>query len=494
MIRFLIILLFFKGILFGCSLCSVYSPKTVVSIDIQSSDKYIKNAKVKWVFDQAFSDELLQLYDTNLDATFDANELVLIEESLLAYIEPKNHLVFLSYGKEKAKTTKEINVKNQKLTFKDYQLTYQFEFDLDYEFINGNKLFIDIHDDAGYFIMVYDINDQKFKTDYKVDKSVNEIGVTFSINDSSVKTIASEVKKEEPLKEEKTSLIEKSIEQDETVSEEVKKEKKSLDTYVMQIKKYLVEIEKGGDNLALFFLLLASFFYGVIHALGPGHGKALAFSYFSAQKSSYIQAFGISMATAFIHILGALVLVVVSVFILQSVLNSFIDDSITYITQTSAVLIMLLSIFILYRKLKKKSCACSSCCSAAIQEDRPAFSLSPEQKTNFVNTSTLQPAQSKNSRKKQDLFFILTAGIIPCPGTVVLFVYAFILKTYFSVILASIAISLGMGLVIFASSFLGVSLNKVSNRSHKLTNALEIMAPIFMFFLGLLLLLNADIF
>jgi len=72
------------------------------------------------------------------------------------------------------------------------------------------------------------------------------------------------------------------------------------------------------------------------------------------------------------------------------------------------------------------------------------------------------------------LIFVLTAGIIPCPGTVLLFVYAFLLKTYFAVILASISISLGMALVIFASSFLGVSLNKASSKSKKLVNILEI--------------------
>jgi ABC-type nickel/cobalt efflux system permease component RcnA len=93
---------------------------------------------------------------------------------------------------------------------------------------------------------------------------------------------------------------------------------------------------------------------------------------------------------------------------------------------------------------------------------------------------------------KKDLYFVLTAGLIPCPGTVILFIYAFMLKTYFAVILASIFISLGMGLVIFASSFLGVSVQKVSEKSHKLTNFLEYLSPVVMFLLGVLLFLNAQ--
>lgn len=80
------------------------------------------------------------------------------------------------------------------------------------------------------------------------------------------------------------------------------------------------------------------------------------------------------------------------------------------------------------------------------------------------------------------------------PGTVLLFVYAFLLKTYFAVILASISISLGMAFVLFVSSFLGVSLNKASQKSAKFVNILEIASPIFMFILGLLLFLNANKF
>ena len=93
------------------------------------------------------------------------------------------------------------------------------------------------------------------------------------------------------------------------------KDENIVDKFTQNIKKYLVEIEKGEDKLALIFLLMASFLYGVMHSLGPGHGKALAFSYFSAKKSSYFQAFIVSLATAFVHIVGALILVLISIFL-----------------------------------------------------------------------------------------------------------------------------------------------------------------------------------
>lgn len=488
MIRFLLLLIFFKSILFGCSLCSVYSPKTFFDIQIKADKTYIKNAKIKWVFASEFTTELLQLYDTNLDTKFDEEELVLIKDSLLAYIENKNYLTFVSYDTIINEKGRPIDIKNNKLSFKDNLLIFEYEFDLNYKIRHNHKLYVEVYDEAGYFIMISNQKRQLLSIPYKIKKEMDFNSTTFIIEAPSLIDESSQQEDVQEVKvEKKKTLIDKSIEEDEKLIE--KREETLLQSFVKKVKKYLVEIESGQDKLALFFLLAVSFAYGIVHALGPGHGKALAFSYFSAQKSSYSQAFIISLATAFIHILGALILVVISIFILQSILNSFLDDSIKYITQTSAVLIMILSIFILYRKLMKKLCVCSAC---SFSDNNTPMFTSKASNINYVRTSS-NVIHFDNSRKKQDLFFVLTAGLVPCPGTVVLFVYAFILKTYFSVILASIAISLGMGLVIFASSFLGVSLNKVSAKSHKIINIVEILAPIVMFILGLMLLLNADI-
>jgi ABC-type nickel/cobalt efflux system permease component RcnA/ABC-type uncharacterized transport system substrate-binding protein len=447
MIRIIFLTLLFTNLINACSLCAVYSPRTDVAIHIKADKEEIKTAKVTWTFAAAFSDELLKLYDLNLDETFDEKELTMIEDALLAYIETKNFLTFISYDKDIQKESRKVDVTKYKFSFDGKSLSFDYEIRLNYKIIDKNKLHIRIHDDGAYFLILFDKKKQFFNIPYKVKKEYKPNNITYTIDAPSLANNI--ITKDENVK----SIEEPTLEEKLTV-EEKKKELTFLEKYTKEIKRYLIEIEKGEDKLALVFLLFASFIYGVIHALGPGHGKALAFSYFSAQKSSFIQAFSISLATAFVHIIGAFILVVVSVFVLQSVLNSFIEDSISYLTSLCAVLIMILSLYILYKKLKKKSCACCK-------------------------------------RKNQDLLFVLTAGLIPCPGTVLLFVYAFILKTYLSVILASIAISLGMAIVIFASSFLGLSLNKFSRKSHSFTNALEIFAPIFMFFLGLLLLLSA---
>ncbi|WP_323658497.1 HoxN/HupN/NixA family nickel/cobalt transporter [Aliarcobacter butzleri] len=480
MIRFFLTIILFKSILFGCSLCSVYTPRTHVSTHIKTDNQNIKTLSINWTFAKQFSDELLQIYDLNLDGTFDKKELKFIEDALLNYLEPRNFLTTISYDNKIDGQSIPFEVQDYKMSFKNGILNFDYNITLNYKLYDKNILNIRVFDKEGYFFIIFQDEKQKFDTSYEVKKSTNISEVTYTINAPTltIQEIQNEVI---------VPKIQK-VEEKEKIYEEPKKEN-FLDIFTNNIKKYLVDIENG-DKIALVFLLMASFIYGVVHALGPGHGKALAFSYFSSQKSSYFEAFIISLFTAFVHIIGALIIVLISVLILQSVLNNFIENSVTYITALSAVIIMFLALYILYRKVKKKSCSCVSC---SVELKSTKFDIKPKNQ-NFVKLTQNKPILLQKRSKKQDLIFVLTAGIVPCPGTVLLFVYAFLLKTYFAVFLASISISLGMAVVIFASSFLGVSIHKMSSKSSKIINILEILAPIFMFVLALLLLLSSKIF
>mgnify|MGYP003479178230 FL=1 len=480
MIRYFLILLFLKSILFGCSLCSIYTPKTHVSIQIKADKENIKTLKVNWVFANEFTKELLQIYDTNLNATFDEKELAIIETALTDYLKPKNFITSISYDKQINEKSNFFEIKDYKMSYKNSTLSFEYNIDLNYKIYDKNILYIKIIDEQNYFDIVFADKKQLMYIPYKISKTTNMNDVSFLIDAPTL------ISKQENTKEE---IVEEKIESKEIKEEKIaEKTPTILEKFTNNIKKYLTDVQNG-DYLALVFLLMASFIYGVIHAFGPGHGKALAFSYFSSQKSSFFEAFVISLVTAFIHILGALAIVLFSVFILQSVLNRFMEDSILYITSFSALIIMFLALYILYRKLSKKSCSC--CCSVDLKTTNFTAVSS---NMNFVKAVSNKPVIIPIRSKKQDLIFILTAGIIPCPGTVLLFIYAFLLKTYFAVILASISISLGMAFVLFVSSFLGVSLNKASQKSAKFVNILEIASPIFMFILGLLLFLNANKF
>jgi ABC-type nickel/cobalt efflux system permease component RcnA len=464
--KLLLTLILIAQTVFGCALCAVYSPKTRVALDVKTNDSLIKEIDVKWIVTKAFTKTLNNVYDTNLNNKLDKDELENVKIAFRNYVEPRDFLVNISYGKKINKLrSNRIKVNDLKVDIENGLLHIRYKILLDYKLVKDDILYFNTNDKEGYFLVTIAENAVKYDPTVFKKETIDANSVSFHI-----------IKDIEVQKKEEITPIKKVELQEETIQTPKPQDENYLSKFSKKIKQNLLKIDKG-DTFALFTLLFISFIYGIIHAMGPGHGKSLAFSYFMSNKSSYTRAFIISQFTAFIHILGALILVLISVFLISTFLNSFVDDSIKMITKLSAVFIMLLAVFILYKKIRNKNSACPTCCAHHGHEHNH------EHEHNHDNDKKI---------KKQDLFFVLTAGIIPCPGTVILFLYAFVLKTYFAVILASIAISLGMGLVIFASSFLSLNLNKVSSKVENIKNIIEIASPIFIFILGLLLFFNVN--
>ena len=340
MIKYLLVFLLLKSFLFGCSLCSIYSPKTHVDTQIKADKESIKSLRVNWIFANEFTKELLQIYDTNLDGTFSEKELALIQDSLIDYLKRKNFLTTISYDKQINEQSNPFEIKNYKMHFNNSVLSFEYNIDLNYKIYDKNILNIRIFDNEGYFFIIFNPKKQLINIPYHVNQQININDVSYTI-DAPTLSVQEDKKKEEITTKPQEKVEEKTENKDSNVSDNSSVQNQNiLEVFTLNIKKYLIEIQQGENKFALFFLLMASFLYGVVHAFGPGHGKALAFSYFSSQKSSYFQALVISLATAFIHIVGAFVLVLISVFVLQSVMNRFMEDSISYITSFSALIIM----------------------------------------------------------------------------------------------------------------------------------------------------------
>lgn len=84
----------------------------------------------------------------------------------------------------------------------------------------------------------------------------------------------------------------------------------------------LVAIKAGEDPGALWAGLVFAFLYGVLHALGPGHGKAVVVGYFLGRAARPLR--GIAMAgwIAVSHVVGAVVIVGLAHLLLSRALAS----------------------------------------------------------------------------------------------------------------------------------------------------------------------------
>lgn len=435
--------------MYACPICAIISPYTNVSLEVNTSDNKITEIETKLVLTKEFTNELKLIYDKNINGNLDFDEVKEIKEAFQSYAETKNYMTHISYSEiVNKKTSNEFLVKDLKAYIQNEILHLKYKLVLNYELKNNYALYIKMQDEENYFLLNFDKNSLHFNN-VNTKKIIKENEVIFLINTNQDFTSLAKNAKHE--KKEKAIIKKDEVDI---------KEESFLSIYTHKIKYYLLKV-KDGDIKALIILCFISFLYGIIHALGPGHGKTLSFSYFSSKKSTYIKAAMISLSSSFIHILGAMLLVLISVFILESSLNNFVSNSVEVLSKIAAIFIIVLASFILYKKLRRKHSASCSCCNS--------------------------------NNNKQDLYFIITSGLVPCPGTVILFIYAFMLKTYYAVLLASIFISLGMAVIMFVSSFFAISLKNISKNSKNITNIIEIISPIVMFILGVFLYFNASL-
>ena len=151
------------------------------------------------------------------------------------------------------------------------------------------------------------------------------------------------------------------------------------------------------------------------------------------------------------------------VYYLFSVLfsNFFLDvEKVT--EKISAIIIILIALYMLYKKYKKNvehkhgdsTCGCGGC-------------------------------QSKGT----DFGVIVSSGIVPCPGTVTIFLFTFGLGIVFVGFVSAIAMSVGMSLVIFVTAYLSSKVRKSSNQNTKLVKTLEYGSLLFILSLGIILLI-----
>ena len=103
------------------------------------------------------------------------------------------------------------------------------------------------------------------------------------------------------------------------------------------------------DGSALWGLMGISFIYGIFHAAGPGHGKAVISSYLVANEETWRRGITLSFASAVMQSLTAIVIVGI-VAILLGATAKLMGDTVRLIEIVSYALILLLGARLLWVK------------------------------------------------------------------------------------------------------------------------------------------------
>jgi len=104
------------------------------------------------------------------------------------------------------------------------------------------------------------------------------------------------------------------------------------------------------DGGAVFLLVALSFAYGVFHAAGPGHGKAVISAYLLANEASVRRAVGLSFLSALLQAVVAIAIVGIAAVVLG--LTSLAMNAATrWVEVASYSLVVLLGISLVWRKI-----------------------------------------------------------------------------------------------------------------------------------------------
>ena len=103
------------------------------------------------------------------------------------------------------------------------------------------------------------------------------------------------------------------------------------------------------DGTALYALFGLAFAYGIFHAAGPGHGKAVISSYLVANDEAWRRGVILSFASAFLQALVAVLIVGVAAVLLGAT-KQMMDQTVSYIEIVSYGLIAALGAWLLWVK------------------------------------------------------------------------------------------------------------------------------------------------
>jgi len=441
----------------SCATCLLMVPTVEVDAQLQVKNNTLSKMKTTWNFSETYTNEMYNQYDKNRNKVLDEQELAFVLEAMLDYLIPKNMITTLNYTDDN--TSKAIPLQagyeNFKLSIKDDLLVFSYDVILYKKLEKNANVSIVFEDDEGYFVFVLTSLDVKSS---EIPFSKNTYLFTGSIlfNEQSPKL--KEVIEEVPVQK---APVQKTAVEIKTIQEEKPKlvpvVEKSSDSFqegflkesMKKIKSLFESIKDEKNPMTYLLLLFFAYAYGVIHAMGPGHGKTLVASYFLSNDRSYVKALGISLAIGVVHTFSAFILTIVIYYFVNTLLAQFLDDTVFFTTKLSAVIIIFIALYLinkkyrLYKKIEQ-------------EKKKPQFSFS----TSPLHVSTCGCGSCKVDKDSTDIALIISAGIIPCPGTTTLFIFAISTGLYYAGFISALVMSLGMSSVIFVSALLSTVIRK----------------------------------
>lgn len=203
-------------------------------------------------------------------------------------------------------------------------------------------------------------------------------------------------------------------------------------------------------------LLGVSFAYGVFHAAGPGHGKAVLATYLASHGGASRRALGLSFAAALLQGGTAIAMVALLVHGLGWVTRQAMG-SVVWVEQASFVLVALLGAWLCWRAVKQLRHAYRSTTEhAAAHTHSHHHRHDPDEGHAHCcgGAHHIEPQQALDWRTA--LVTVGAIGMRPCSGAILMLGAASLLGQFYVGVASVVAMSLGTGITVSALALASV--------------------------------------
>ncbi len=202
-------------------------------------------------------------------------------------------------------------------------------------------------------------------------------------------------------------------------------------------------IERG-ENLGAFLLALAvAFAYGAIHAFGPGHGKFVVVSYFLGREARVMRGVVMALQIAIVHVIAAIVIVWLADLVLRGGFGLGLSD-VPGVRAASFLIIVGIGLYMLYQAIRA-SLRARGHGGHTHHHDHDHVHAHGHGHGHHRGHGHHHHHGHSHGGKAEGRILALAAGMVPCPGAVLIMLYAVANDMIVPGSLLVAAMSLGIG-------------------------------------------------
>jgi nickel/cobalt transporter (NicO) family protein len=218
----------------------------------------------------------------------------------------------------------------------------------------------------------------------------------------------------------------------------------------------LESVRDGHSSGAALTIILASFLYGVLHAVGPGHGKVVVTSYLLSRRTRFVHALGMSSMAAATQALTAIALVGVLAALFGTTGKAILNHAAT-IELASYGAIAVLGLWMAWNALRPN--ALLSCGCVANRQDAHVHH-DPDHEHEHDSTQA-----GRHIGGWTHLAEIITtggfAGLRPCSGAILVLLFTLANGIFLIGVVAAVAMSIGVAITVASVGIGAFGINRL---------------------------------